>query len=425
MRKYYLTILAMVCAVCTACNSSNDNPINVDPVVVNPTPKEQWGPTAKGADFTVPQLPDLFVNYWEYSYDVDDYTNVALRISGEFPNCRYFSFSTYNDMNGEVISGMSDFEIVPDEGSVNPFVQTSEAKNNYTVYIVPATATKEQIDQLPSKNIIMLADTIHKACLIIREYLGIDEFGGVELPAIQAYDLTTMKEVPAPIRGVSNMWRDPAEFKPLWSDAETDVPFMLAPRGSFYPNNATDYLYCRTAIADDQVMTWSFIPAPYPKKVEDYAGAPCRYWSMCFGTQLDTRSYYSVYDEQANVPDGEKVTFVLCLKQNPRLAEVEQAVAQAKADGQYINLVVWDRERPSYFGSEVPIGNCITVMYRNILPNKEWEHSMAKMTPTPYGDPVTSSKQDPANMQADLALKEYGPRGTKVSTEEFLKSVNK
>lgn len=425
MRKYYLTILAMVCAVCTACNSSIDNPINVDPVVVNPTPKEQWGPTAKGADFTVPQLPDLFVNYWEYSYNVDDYANVALRISGEFPNCRYFSFSTYNDLNGEVISGMSDFEIVPDEGSVNPFVQTSEAKNNYTVYIVPATATKEQIDQLPSRNIIMLADTIHKACLIIREYLGIDEFGGVELPAIQAYDLTTMKEVPAPIRGTSNMWRDPAKFESLWSDAETDVPFMLAPRGSFYPNNATDYLYCRTAIEDDQVMTWSFIPAPYPKKVEDYAGAPCRYWSMCFGTQLDTRSYYSVYDEQANVPDGEKVTFVLCLKQNPRLAEVEQAVAKAKADGQYINLVVWDRERPSYFGPKVPIGNCITVMYRNILPNKAWEHSMSKMTPTPYGDPVTSSKEDPANMQADLALGEYGPRGTKVSTEEFLKSMNK
>ena len=64
-------------------------------------------------------------------------------------------------------------------------------------------------------------------------------------------------------------------------------------------------------------------------------------------------------------------------------------------------------------------------MYRNILPNKDWEHSMAKMTPTPYGDPVTSSKQDPDNMQADLALKEYGPRGTKVSTEEFLKNVNK
>ena len=121
------------------------------------------------------------------------------------------------------------------------------------------------------------------------------------------------------------------------------------------------------------------------------------------------------------MPDGEKVTFVLCVKQNPRLAEIEQRVAEVKAAGEYINLVVWDRERPSYFGPEKPIGNCITVMYRNILPNKEWEHSMSRMKPTPFGDPVTSSLEDPENMQADLFLGEYGPRGTKVTTEEFLK----
>ena len=416
--KTFIAVIAMVCAAFSAC-SDKDN--NISPTIHNPTPKEQWGPTAKGADFTVPQLPDLFVNYWEYSYSVEDNANLALKISGQFPSCRYFSFSTYNDENGEVISGMSDFEMVPDDGCVNPFVQTSKAKNTFTVYIVPATTTDAQISKLPSQNIIRLGAGIRKACLIIREYLGIDEFGGVELPAIQAYDMTTMQEVPAPLRGTSNMWRDPAPFQPQWFDAETDVPFMLAPRGSFYPNNATDYLYCRTAIEDNQVMTWSFIPAPYPKKVEDYKSAPCRYWSMCFGTQLDTRSYYSVYDEQANVPDGEKVTFVLCLKQNPRLTEIEAYVAKAKAAGQYINLIVWDRERPSYFGPETPIGNCITVMYRNILPNKEWEHSMSNMTPTPYGDPVTSARKDPEHMQAHLALGEYGPRGTKVSTEEFLK----
>ena len=46
------------------------------------------------------------------------------------------------------------------------------------------------------------------------------------------------------------------------------------------------------------------------------------------------------------------------------------------------------------------------------------------MKPTPYGDPVTSARQDPEHMQAHLALGEYGPRGTKVSSEEFLQSMN-
>jgi len=422
MKRFLLfASLALTCAACTGLSEA-DNPSEL---IVNPSPKEQWGPTEKGSDFTVPQLPDLYVNYWVYSYNVEENANLALRISGEFPDCRYFSFSTYNDENGDVVSGMSDFEIVPDEGCVNPFVVSSDASNTYTVYIVPATATEEQIACLPSKNIIKLGDGIKKACLMIRQYLGVDEYGGVELPAIQAYDMTTMKEVLAPKRGEIGIYRDPAPFKEQWFDSNSDVPFFLAPRGNYYPNNATDYLYCRTAIEDNQVLTYSFIPAPYPKSVEEYKDAPCRYWSMCFGTQVDTRSYYSVNDQQANVPDGEKVTFVVCMKQNPQLDAIETAVGNAKANGQYIHLIAWDRERPSFFGPDIPIGNTITAMYRNILPNKEWEHSISQMKVTPYGDPVTSSMQDPEHMQADLALGDYGPRGTKVSTQEFLDNMNK
>ncbi len=421
MRKIvFSALIAMTCISFVACSSKDKS---AESTVNNPSPKEQWGPTAKGSDFTVPQLPDLFVNYWEYSYSVENNSNLMLRISGEFPSCRYFSFSTYNDDNGEVISGMSDYQINPDDGCVNPFVQTSTAKNTYTVYIVPSTATDEQIAKIESKNIIKLGEGIKNACLMIREYLGVDEYGGVEMPAIQAFDLNTMEEKLAPTRGTSGIWREPAPFKEQWFDNEDDVPFMLAPRGSFYPNNDTDYLYCRTAIKDDQVLTYSFIPAPYPKTVEAYKDAPCRYWSMCLGTQYDTRSYYSIYDKQANVPDGEKATFVICTKQNSQLAEIEKAVNDAKANGKYIFLFVWDRERPSYFGEDKPIGNTITVMYRNILPNKSWEHSMAHMKVTPYGDPVTSSKADPEHMQADLALGEYGPRGKKMPTADFLNSM--
>jgi len=429
MRKsIFSAILTLTCASLTAC-TVYDNPVAAapeepeNPVIVNPTPKEMWGETLKGGDYTIPQLPDLFVNYWEYSFSLAEYPNLMLRISGEYPKCRYFSFSTYNDDNGDVISGLSDFQITPDDGCVNPFVVTSDAKNTYTVYLVPANMTNEQVAKIPCKNIIRTGEGINKVCLMIREYLGIDEYGGVEMPTIQAFNINTMKEVAAPKRGASGIWREPAEFKEMWSDSETDVPFMLAPRGSFYPNNETNYLFCRTAIDDDQVMTYSFIPAPHPSTVEENADAPCRYWSMCFGSQLDTRSYYSIYDEQANVPDGEKATFVVCVKQNSKLADIEKAVNDAKEKGQYIYLTVWDRERASFFGPDKPIGKTITIMYRNILPNKNWEHSMAHMKPTPYGDAVKSSMEDPEHMQADLALGEYGPRGKKVKTEDFLSSM--
>ena len=423
MKKYaFFAFFALACMAGTSC--SDDDKKKEDFIVANPTPKEQWSETYKGNDFTVPQLPDLYVNYWEYCYDAKKNANLTLRISGAFPKCRYFSFSTY-DETGKVINGMSDYNIEPDAGCVNPFVVTSNATNTYTVYLVPAKATKQQLAKIPSKNIITIAENITKACIIIREYLGIDEYGGVDMPAIQAFDLNTMREVSAPKRIPSNVWVSVSEdsFAPIWSDNETDLPFMLAPGGSFYPNSATNYLFCRTAVGKDQVLTYSLIPAPYPKKVEDYAGAPCRYWSMCYGTQYDTRSYYSMYDAQCNVPDGVKATFVVCLKQNPKLAEIQKAVSDAKAKGQYIFLTVWDSERPSYFGADKPIGNTITTMYRNILPNEKWEHSMTHMTPVEYGDPVNYSKKDPENMQADLKLKEYGPRAKKVTTQEFLDSM--
>lgn len=64
--------------------------------------------------------PDLFSNYWEYTYNMNEYPDVALRIEGQFPHARYFSFSLYDDETGSAIGGINDHEIIPDEGSENP-----------------------------------------------------------------------------------------------------------------------------------------------------------------------------------------------------------------------------------------------------------------------------------------------------------------
>ena len=44
---------------------------------------------------------------------------------------------------------------------------------------------------------------------------------------------------------------------------------------------------------------------------------------------------------------------------------------------------------------------------------------MSIMTPTPYGDPYNSIT-NPDKQMAHKALGDYGPLGTKYSTEEFL-----
>ena len=48
-----------------------------------------------------------------------------------------------------------------------------------------------------------------------------------------------------------------------------------------------------------------------------------------------------------------------------------------------------------------------------------FEYSMSTMTPTPYGDPYNSIT-NPDKQMVHKALGDYGPLGTKYSTEEFL-----
>ena len=411
--KQILFIFALLLGM-VSCSDDND-PIAP---IVNPSPKEQWGQTLVGSDGTIFAYPDLYVNYWEYTWSIDEHPDIALRIHGAFPKARFFSFSLYDDEKGEAIGGFADNEIVPDAGSVNPFVVTSSDQGSFTVYVVPSSTDESQIARLGAANVCKIKEGVKRGTLIIREYLGVDEYSGVELPAIEAVNIHTMEEVAAPIRMNSNVISFGTSYSHLWSDELDEMPFFLATKGAYYPNNSTDYLFARTILKDDQVLTFSFIPVTIPKTVEEYKTAPARYWSICLGSARDTHSYYSVYDEQAAVPDGDSCTFVVCMKQNPELASIREKVEAEVAQGKHWQLIVWDRERKSVEGNE--IGDCIVTMYRNILPDKTWEYSISNMIATPYGDPVNTAKANPDKMIARKALGEYGPHGQKYPTAEFL-----
>lgn len=404
-----MTLLLVV----TGC-SDNDDRVEI----VNPSPKEQWGKTLVGGDGTIFAYPDLYVNYWEYTWSTEDHPDLVLRIKGAFPKARFFSFSLYDDEKGEAIGGFADNEIVPDDGSVNPFVVTSPDQGSFTVYIAPSAMDDGQVRRLDSPNVCKVKEGVKRATIVVREYLGVDEYGGVELPSIEAVDIHTMEEVAAPIRMNSNVTSFDVSYSHLWSDERDEMPFFLATRGAYYPNNSTDYLFARTILKDDQVLVFSFVPVTIPKTVEEYKTAHARYWSICFGSARDTHSYYSVYDEQAAVPDGEACTFVVCMKQNQDLEAVRSKVEAEKAKGGHWQLVVWDRERKSVEGNA--IGDCIVTMYRNILPDKSWEYSISSMIPTPYGDPVNTAQENPDKMIARRALGKYGPHGWKYATAEFL-----
>lgn len=393
-----------------------------------PSPKEQWGATLKGDGEVLGAYPDLYCNYWEYTYEVNKNSDKILCLKGEFPHSRYFSLSLYNDETGDVFAGINDQDIEADARSTNPFVKTTSGKNYFTLYVVPNGTPQSVIDKLNSKNVVKVAAGVNKVAIVVRHYLGTtadgsqkDEYAGVELPAITALKMD-LHETDVPKHVASNVYKITSKVYTQKSDENKEMPFFLAPISRYYPNSFTAYLYGRTHVREDSVLTFSFIPAPVPTKPEEYRNAVTRYWSICIGSASDTRSYMSINDTKARYADGKKATFVVCLKKNPKLSAIQSKVNEMNANGEYVNLFIWDSEKINVDGK--PIGEVVAIMYRNILPDKKWEHSIATMIPTDYkddkGEPI-DHVDNPEKQLAHKALGDYGPLGVKVSNDDFLR----
>ena len=106
--------------------------------------------------------------------------------------------------------------------------------------------------KLPSENICRVNEDIKRLAICIRHYLGTnangdkDEYGGVALPAIKGIDIHSLKEIQAPERTESNIEKVTGQSFSQKSDENRDVPFFLAPKGRYYPNNSTAYLYAES-----------------------------------------------------------------------------------------------------------------------------------------------------------------------------------
>lgn len=390
-----------------SCNNDNNTPT---PPSGN---NEIWGTTYSHVNLGA--YPDIYSKYWVYAYDITKNPNIGLRISGVYPQARFFSFSIYNDLKGEVIDGLDDVNISPDDGYINPYnITTTGSDNRFTIYLLKEGTDLSLFPNAKEENVCYFNENIECVSICLRQYLGEGEYGGVELPNIEGINLKTGEtvEVPEGVTSKATIMKD-GNFVPLESDQSTEVPFLLSPRGDYFPNNSTDYLYCRTQLTTDQVLTFSFIPAPIPSCVEEYKNAKARYWSICIGSVMNTYSYCSFHDRMLEYKDGEKITVAVVSSNNDQLAEVKKTMENIP----YSYLLEWDEEQLDNQGRK--INNIITVLYRNILPDKTWQYSMSTMTPTPYGDPYNSIT-NPDKQMAHIALGDYGPLGYKYTTDEFL-----
>lgn len=99
MKRTFFFLMAVWSFMLVGCTDESTS----QSTIVNPSPKEQWSETMKGNGEVLGAYPDLYSNYWEYTYNVNENPDVALCIKGQFPYARYFSFSLYNDETGTAL----------------------------------------------------------------------------------------------------------------------------------------------------------------------------------------------------------------------------------------------------------------------------------------------------------------------------------
>lgn len=127
-------------------------------------------------------FPDEAALYWAGAYS--GVPGARLRIEGRFPHARYFSFNLY-DAALRPTAALTDRDLEPDPGSVNPFrpgADRDARKRSYTAYVEPGPAPRH-----PAPNTVHTGTGQVAGVLLLRVYIpdrGRGETGGVGLPRV-------------------------------------------------------------------------------------------------------------------------------------------------------------------------------------------------------------------------------------------------
>ena len=164
----------------------------------SPTTQCAWPAVATPTVVRFPTQADTHAAYLMYPFAVPAQNTTVLRIQGEFPFAAFLAFAIYDANTGFLFDAITDDDIMPDSGSVNPFQNNSQVaaqKRSYTVYLRPNGSA-------PLPNSIQMPPAAD-VTLVMRIYLpepGKDRLGGVAPPRItpvSVNDLSTATTCPA------------------------------------------------------------------------------------------------------------------------------------------------------------------------------------------------------------------------------------
>jgi hypothetical protein len=263
-------------------------------------------------------FPDTYARYWWMPFEAAEWASMT--ITGTYPSARYFSFAVYDEdeqfpeVPGSVTDPLYDAQIVPDPGSINPFVPSEvggrrvrpAGDDTYTIEITqePTTSSNE--------NTIVVSSDF--AWVLFRLYVpdnGKNLTGGVPLPRIWLTDdlgntvpLDLCSGADTPVNSLSVLrtflgtlfppgfdliWpeggNEPPSTDRLWFAAPTVTPIRLFPNpdNKYIVTLPGPYQPGRIIVIHGRAPAFpgTFDGAPVWEPARGFNSVQMRYWSAC------------------------------------------------------------------------------------------------------------------------------------------------
>ncbi len=383
--------------------------------------KSTWEKPYIGSQTDVLYLPDANAVYWRYGWERAETDENGYVIKGQFPDARYFSFNIYDDTTRSSVGSLTDFNIKADD-----------AKNNYTIYIVPeGTSIKE-------KNVLYFKKDLTKVSVFLRHYLPTANINGNKpLPQIASFDVKsrTTKEAPNSV-AVPKISKEDVDkylipmFNKFMENPEANMEKVLSQSSGkslnieeliakqvventfrFYKKDSLIHAYNLSAAGTypnldnhyltmpivrtnkDDVCIVKFKAPNFPKSKNDFLTSDVRYFSLSQGDEM-TYNYKTLADYQFIVnPDGYVYVAI----------GAETASLKAKAKALNINFMPW------------LVGEKMLLIYRHMLPNPDYKNGTNSV-------PAMDKSKSPIDQSGDKAIGEYSPIGFFFNKDTFLNS---
>lgn len=139
--------------------------------------------------------PDTSAAYWTMGYSGDEVEKITL--NGEYVDARYFAIQAYGadaqlfTSSGGALSAITDYQIEPDAGSINPWVTEADAGGAWTLTLSDTLTGANVLPLTPREPVTPLipGTPTDLNFLMMRVYVPTGSFANVPLPRVTLHNI--------------------------------------------------------------------------------------------------------------------------------------------------------------------------------------------------------------------------------------------